>query len=406
MALTHFHPLPATMRIPLATVLMLSAMLAAPMAARAQSTYVMTTLSGSFSSDEPLKLDSQNRVLGTLQIKVGTRPNRYWWGLPEAVYAGFIGQWAQPIFGGTVSATQLSKQAGFLAAASANGDKLVADRIGLYDRATKAFQVLPGALEYPLDVNNAGTVIGVRTSDPTPPGEPVADANNPDAWRRALTWTPGQALLTLPTGGFTGADARAINNAGVIAGAVFKAPSMLNMRAARWVNGALEVLESEPGKVSWSLDIGDGGHILIEKATPQITPVPSEVTVGGIYNRIDLVNPIYGVMHQGNFTQIVSGIPGYSAVTARQVNASGTVIGVVLSDPPPPGASYKTPRAYIWQNGQMQDLTTLVASKGVKLPAGAVLDNVVSINDQGSLVVGFQHPSTHKQIYVRLQAKP
>jgi probable HAF family extracellular repeat protein len=395
-----------------ATRLALAALLAAPCVATAQSSYVMTTLSGSFSSDEPLKLDSQNRVLGSILLKVGSRPNYYWWLPPEPINASFMAQWAQPIFGSTVSSTQLSKTVGYLAAASPNGDKLVSvppnyvNPIALYDRATKVFQPVPGAITYTNNVNNAGTVIGVRTGDPIPPGEPVADANNADAWRRALVWTPGQSVITLPTGSFTGADARAINNAGVIAGTVFKAPSKANMHAARWVNGVLEVLDNEPGKVSSSIDISEGGHILIVKSTPQVTPVPSEVTAGGIYYAIDLVNPIYGVVHQGNFTQIVSSIPGYTALNARQVNASGTVIGTVFSDPPPPGGIYKTPRAFMWQNGQMQDLTTLVASKGVKLPAGTVLNNVVSINDQGSLVVGFEHPSTKKQTYVRLQAKP
>ncbi|MFT3858067.1 MAG: hypothetical protein QM742_11420 [Aquabacterium sp.] len=192
------HP-PAAARPALGIVFLLSSLLIAPVAARAQSSYVMTTLSGSFSSDAPLKLDSQNRVLGTLTLKVGSRPSPYWWGLPEPVYDNFMGQWAQPIFGSTVSATQLSKQAGYLAAASPNGDKLVADRLGLYDRATKAFQVLPGGM-YPTDVNNGGTVIGVRSTDPIPPGEPVADSNNPDAWKRGLAWTPGQALVTLPAG--------------------------------------------------------------------------------------------------------------------------------------------------------------------------------------------------------------
>jgi len=263
----------------------------------------------------PLKLDSQNRVLGTLHLLASYRPNNYWWGLPEACFQSHMGQWAQPFLGTTVSATQLSKQAGFLAAASPSGDKLVADRLGLYDRATEVFQIIPGGM-HPTDANNSGTVIGVISNDPTPPGEPVSDSNNPSAWTRALTCTPGQSVITLPTGNFTGAGAYAINNSGVIVGAIYK-----------------------------------------DKA-------PS------------------------------------------QVNASGTVIGIVYAEPPPPGGTYKSPRAYIWQNGQMQDLTTLVASKGVKLPAGTVLNNVVSINDQGSLVVGFEHPSTEKQTYVRLQAKP
>jgi probable HAF family extracellular repeat protein len=375
------------------------------LAANAQSSYVVTTLSGSFSSDAELKLDSQNRVLGTLTLRAGYRPSNYWWGLPEAYYENYMGQWAQPILGTTVSATQLSKQAGYLAAASANGDRLIADRLGLYDRATKTFRPVPSDITFTTDVNNAGTVIGVRTTDPTPPGQPVSDANNPDAWKRGLVWKPGQSAVTLPTGAFTGAEARAINTAGVIAGTVFKAPSKANMRAARWVDGTLEVLENEPGKVSVSLDISDGGHILITKLTPEITPVPSN-QFDGFYNRIDLVNPIYGVIHQGTFTQIVSGITGYSGLRARQVNASGTVIGTVYADPPPPGGTYKTPRAFIWKDGQMQDLTTLVTSKGAKLPAGTVLSVVVSINDQGSLVAGFEHPSTKKQTYVRLQAKP
>lgn len=396
--------MPLAAHLALAT-LLTTATLAAPLVAQAQSAYTMTTLSGSFSSDEALTLDTKNRVLGTLTLKVGWRSNDYWWGLPEADYDNFMGQWAQPLFGSTVSATQLSKVPGFLAAASPSGDQLIADGPGLYDRVTKTFQPLPVEIGYPRDVNNVGTVIAGKDR-PTPPGEPVADANNPHAWASALVWTRGQAVVTLPTGGFTGAHANAINSAGVIAGTVYKAPSKANMRAARWVKGALEVLDNEPGKVSLARDISDAGHILITKWTPQITPVPSEVSPGGVYDRIDHVDPIHGVIYQGSFTQIVSTIPGYTTLNARQVNASGTVIGTVFSDPPAPGGAYKTPRAYLWRNGLMQDLTTWVATKGVKLPTGAVLSVVVSINDQGSLVAGFEHPSTKKQTYVRLQAKP
>jgi len=69
------------------------------------------------------------------------------------------------------------------------------------------------------------------------------------------------------------------------------------------------------------------------------------------------------------------------------------------------GTSSSSSRAFIWRNGVTTDLTTWVASKGVKLPAGAVLADAYDINDAGS-ILAIQRASNGTLSYVRLTAKP
>lgn len=377
-------------------------------AAHAQSSYTLNTLSGAFTSDHALRIDTQNRVLGGQTYLVGYEPSPYWFGLPSPIYGQRVAQWAQPFLGGTVSPTYPVGRSGYMTGASPDGNKILLTQVvnSLFDRATKSIQTLPSTLGYVMDVNNAGTVVGTLVVPPVLDVPlPPASENNPDTNKAAMVWTSG-AIASLPMGAYTSAGTVALNASGVVVGAVYCAPSRQFTRAARWNNGVLEVLEEQPGRGSLALDVSDAGHVLVKRWDVRIVPSTQPGT-GEPYDRIDQINEVYGVFHQGAYAQIVSTIPGYGMVgTARQVNASGAVIGTVLPDAPILNGKAQPPRAFLWQGGQMQDLTALAASKGVKLPAGTVLSVVVALNDQGSLVAGFEHPSTKRQTYVRLQAKP
>jgi hypothetical protein len=97
------------------------------------------------------------------------------------------------------------------------------------------------------------------------------------------------------------------------------------------------------------------------------------------------------------------------------MNASGTVVGQISRYPAYIGFLHQSHaisiwngdegRAFIWKNGVMTDLTTLVANKGVKVPAGAVFINAVSINDKGSIAAIYRDTSGELSL-VRLTAKP
>jgi hypothetical protein len=379
--------------------LALSTSLVVPVA-QAQSAYILTTLKiPSPSTDERLNIDTSSRVTGTVTLLAGFRSDSALAGLPGPYYKNYMGQWAVSTAGATVSHTKVSNTSGFLYCASPDGSKLVSEA-GLYDRAANKFQTMP--LAYASGVNNAGKVVGIGSVS-APAGAQV-DANNSDAYARATTWSPGQAATTLLTNAqFPGARAFGVNNAGVVAGAVYGAQSTLNTRAARWVNGVLEVLENQPGKGSLALDVSDGGQVLMLGWDTQVVRVPLSDTQ--FFDRVDQINTVFGVFANGAYTPIVSNMAGYTVYSARGINSAGTVIGVLGPDQSA-GSTATTRRAYIWQNGLMRDLTTLVASKGVKLPTGAVLNNVVAINDQGSLVAAYNNPKTQAPVYVRLQAKP
>jgi hypothetical protein len=368
--------------------------------AHAQSAYTLTTLKmPSESSDRRLNIDTKSRVTGTVTLLAGFRSDSALGGFPGPYYNNYMGQWAVSTAGTTVSYAKVSSTPGFLYCASPDGNKLVSEA-GLYDRTTNKFQAMP--LAYASDVNNAGKVVGIDSVN-APAGAQV-DSNNIDAYARAKTWSPGQAATTLVTNAqFPGARAFGVNNAGVVAGVVYGAQSTLNTRAARWVNGVLEVLENQPGKGSLALDVSDGGQVLIMGWDTQVVRVP--LSDNQFFDRVDQINTVFGVFANGAYTPIVSNVVGYTVYNARGINSSGTVVGVLGPDLSA-GSTATTRRAYIWQNGLMRDLTTLVASKGVKLPTGAVLSNVVAINDQGSVVAAYNNPKTQAPVYVRLQAKP
>lgn len=126
---------------------------------QAQSAYTLTTLKmPSESSDQRLHIDTKSRVTGTVTLLAGFRSDSALGGFPGPYYNNYMGQWAVPTLGTTVSYAKVSSTPGFLYGASPDGNKLVSEA-GLFDRATNKFQAMP--LAYASDVNNAGKVVGI-----------------------------------------------------------------------------------------------------------------------------------------------------------------------------------------------------------------------------------------------------
>ncbi len=222
----------------------------------------------------------------------------------------------------------------------------------------------------PWAVNNSGWVAGVSES---------AGGNMP-RWRATL-WRDNQSI-NLPAPGWDLATAADINNQGVVVGRVFTVPANPQVypddyrdgHAARWVNGKLDwVLADSPGVKSSALAINDAGQVLI-------------AFYGGDWRVTGCA-----VWANGALTPLSPG----KAVWVNDINASGVIAGQVGG------------RAVIWKNGVEIDVTGLVTSKGVKLPAGVVLDEVLRINDGGFMVATYR--TTVDQLWpttVRLNALP
>lgn len=397
------------------SILLALSALTVPMSIQAQSAYTLNTLKPNFlqqalPADAPLHIDAKNRVYGTGSFYLGISFDTGGLLVPFIpVYKDYIVQWAVPSLGTTVSATKLSNTRQQLRAMSPNANTFITSETNyseerIWDRATNK-PVQPGVLRDELGferilndfeaINLVGQVTGNLSTW-------LADESR-DRYISYI-WTPGQATATrlARAPAFDHTRAWAINASGTVVGSVYaqaKASEVTQQRAARWVNGTLEILDEQPNKTTIAIDINDAGHILLWN-----------------FEQIPGSSGYYSVMQNGVTTAIVP-TAGYIVWEAKAINASGTVIGTLA---PLPAAnatpvsytgSYNSParidssrRAFIWKNGVMTDLTTWVTSKGVKLPAGIALNKAIDLNDQGSIVAGYQNGKSF--VFVRLLAKP
>jgi uncharacterized membrane protein len=143
----------------------------------------------------------------------------------------------------------------------------------------------------------------------------------------------------------------------------------LHPTAVRWTAAGAELLPALGGQASSALALSDQGHVLKAASSYGIGP-----TVG-----------------EPSRALVVKGLNQWS------VGLNGRDTALVFT----PAQS----RAFIWKDGVMSDLTTLVASKGVKVSAGAAFVNAVSINAKGSMVAEYID-AAGKYALVRLTAKP
>lgn len=206
------------------------------------------------------------------------------------------------------------------------------------------------------------------------------------------TWSAATGAVTLtPSAGLTAAP-RALNSQGLVVGSVNLAGARAS-RAGQWLNGQWSVIDNRAGDVgSTAIEVNEQGVALVQSSTLNCKTVSYCLPI----------DTRYGVIANGVFSQIGGG-PGEPAVTwieATAINNQGAVVGHVRTSD-----TVITPaRAFIWRSGVYSDLSTLMVSKGVSLPAGAVLTDALAINDKGSIVAVMQTGST--QTLVRLTAHP
>jgi uncharacterized membrane protein len=409
-----FHEARALSRVSLALVLG-----ACALAAQAQSSYTLATLRSSNSfAVTPIVLDSQNNALGTA----------YYYDSFGSLLFGATGI---PVFGGSgyIYVTEPSKWAAGtstsvaptrlvkgshqnLLGSSADGSKLVTFS-ALYETSTgKLINYLPA---------DDGTRVLVHGYQ--------SPRRVDDTGRLALTFdipsnqvgvmatqyagvAPGQTMVPslLPLGKASGAYAFTISPSGVVGGAVVEAATGFD-RASVWADAQLTVLDTKPNRGSVVVRINASGQVLA-------------CTLSGVSTLMDSVNGPYlqtsysklvSVVFANGTEQAIAPLAAGQYANAWALNASGTVVGrsgplggspyQALTPKNCIGTSTTNSRAFIWRNGVTTDLTTFVASKGVKLPAGAVLADALDINDQGS-ILAVQRASNGTLSYVRLTAKP
>lgn len=402
----HHHP-----RSRLAAILLLSlGALAMSASAQAQSSYTLSVLKPGANDSKiatPLFIDAQSRVTSTTRFLTGYVFVPASFSFAPA-YANFASRWAATS-SSSVAPTKLAGKNSSLFATSSSGSKVVVHEgdYKLVDTATNRSQALLPAdvvgndtsryLPRPSAVNDAGWVAGSYVDGDVPYPTQLSEVSH------AVLWRPGQRGETLPVSSdFVGAQAVVVNGSGVVAGQIYE-PATVIMRAAKWTQGVMEVLERQPGKGSFPVAINNAGQVLIGVMPATVLTVPT--IDGGTRQDHAYGDASYALVTNGVLTPIAPTVPG--AVVAQALNASGTVVGRVggraFSGEPLAGSLGS--RAFLWKNGVMSDLTTLVQSKGVKLPAGAVLENAVAINDLGSIVAVYRD-AKNALVVVRLTAKP
>ncbi len=234
------------------------------------------------------------------------------------------------------------------------------------------------------NINSGGEVAGIAensTRDPEcPPGVSV-DGTGPQVLDfQAVVWAPkqGQIRVLRPLPGDTVGMALWINDLGQAVGA---SGSCANTLLPPLAGGPHAVLWERDGSVHDLGNLGGGtgnalavlGNVALainnQAQVVGASPPPGDTTVHAF-----LWNKSTGMRDLGT-------LPGDVSSGGQGINDSGTVVGLSID---PSG----NPRAFVWQNGVMTDLNTIIPD-GFPL----YLLDAVAINNRGE-IVGFGATST------------
>ncbi len=202
-------------------------------------------------------------------------------------------------------------------------------------------------------ISPSGTVVGWTST--------YGDYNGQRAYR--FNDTPASAGL-IHGGGSTWTNGHAINASGQVVGAGLSSTRFPHAFLDDPIEGMLD-LGTLGGLISRATAISGAGHVAGWSQTGEVN---ADVTDGIVAHAF--------LWHRGRMTDL-GVLPGLVESQARGVNAAGVVVGRCT------GAGFEsTPRAFVWKEGVMTDLNSLV-------PAGSgwTLENANAINDAG-LIVG------------------
>lgn len=195
------------------------------------------------------------------------------------------------------------------------------------------------------DLNNSDVVVGYAHQD---------IRYRAFVWQNGvMTQLPGPAP-TIPRDDTS--RAHAINDAGTIAGVY--GPASYTASAATWSGGTITLLDNLDGYA------GGEGHDI--NASGQV--------VGFSQNGSNL---LCATIWNGLVPTALGSLPGRQSTFAMGINEFGIVVGFASAT-----NSGADGRAFIWQNNQMVDLSTLLATGS----APWVLNSATAINNAGQIV--------------------
>jgi len=112
------------------------------------------------------------------------------------------------------------------------------------------------------------------------------------------------------------------------------------------------------------------------------------------------ITATFAITDNGTLRPITPSSSDVTWLNVQGISPAGVVVGMSNS-------SSRGGRAFAWRDGVFTDLTDLLRSKGVSMPASAYLSNVWSMNAQGSFVGNYIASATASTATtVRFIAKP
>lgn len=193
-----------------------------------------------------------------------------------------------------------------------------------------------------LGINGASQVVGQLTNIPSS-----------DGLVHSFLWSSGTGMLDLGAP-LVNSFATGINDAGQVVGTSW---DDINGIAFLWTAGAgFSDLGNLPGfRYAYATAINTSGQV-----------------VGQLSNDTGPIDGFFWTAGSG-MTDL-GALPGFAYIQPYAINAGGVVVGQASNDSPRSG------RAFIWQNGTITDLNTLIPGG-----SGWVLSIAIGINDNGQI---------------------
>jgi probable HAF family extracellular repeat protein/T5SS/PEP-CTERM-associated repeat protein len=200
---------------------------------------------------------------------------------------------------------------------------------------------LGGPLSYAFDINNSGQTAGSAER---------AD----DGIHHAVLWGSGGIVDLGDLGNLWDTDSAAygINDAGQVVGGSYNDAG--EFHAFRWQNGGMQDLGTLGGDTGTAMAINEAGQV-----------VGASRPAGSI--------PVHAFLWDGGMQDL--GALGWNQSIAFDINEKEQVVGALQSG--------QSSHAFVWANGQMQDLNGLIPAN-----SGWVLSEAHAINDKGQ-ITGF-----------------
>jgi len=251
---------------------------------------------------------------------------------------GGVGSWAHGVndAGQVVGVSQLS---------NFDSHAFLWQNGGMQDLGT-----LGGPVSYAFDINSSGQTAG-------------AAERAEDGIHHAVLWQAGGGIVDLGDLGIlwdTDSAAYGINDAGQVVGGSYT--DVGDFRAFLWQSGGMQDLGSLGGDTSQAYAINENGQVVGGSKLADNTTYRAFLWDGGMQDLGSL---------------------GWTLSIAYDINDGGQVVGALQT-----GA---TSHAFVWADGQMQDLNSLI-------PAGSgwVLQEARAINNRGRIVgFGLVNGQTH-----------